>query len=160
MADTKRDDPDACLGAYSIAGEGSHEMRALPVAAQIARREEHLPAIPVLGMGRGENGGETRDMARSSTLQTKGPSDDDGTKYGSDLANVVVRQGLEEDEAQGDITAAPTPIIGQGPPSFAQSEFYTVNLISIPPLILSSLISRASRLSVVNAVNAAAIISI
>ncbi len=99
MVDTKRNDPDACLDASSIAGEGSHEMRALPVAAQSARRE-HLPAIPVLGMGRGEDGGETRDMVRASTLQTKYPSDDDGAKRGSDPANVVVRQGLEEDEGQ------------------------------------------------------------
>ncbi len=115
-------------------------MRALPVAAQSAPRE-HLPAIPVLGRGE-DDGGETRDMARASTLQTKDPSNDDGAKHGSDPANVVVRQGLEEDEAQGegDITAA--PIIGQGPPSFAQSEFHTVKLTSIPPLILSSLISR------------------
>jgi hypothetical protein len=120
MADKRGDDPDAS----SIAeGESSHEMRALPVAAQIA--PENLPATP--DPGHGEDGGEAHDIARASTLQTKGPSDGDGAK--NSLENVVVPQD------QGGFTAASTPITGQGPPSFAQSEFYTVNLILIPTAV-------------------------
>ena len=117
MADTKEDDPDAS----SIAeGEGSHEMRALPVDAQIAR--EDLPVIP--DPGRGEDGGEAHDIARASTLQTKGPSDGDGAMNWNALENVIVSQN------QGGFAVTPsTPITGQpgqGPPSFAQSEFHTV----------------------------------
>ena len=111
MTDTRRDDPDAS----SIA-----EIRALPVAAQTAR--ENLPAIP--DPGHGEDGGEAHDIARANTLQTKGPSDGDGvaTNWNA-LANIVVPQDPDE---EGHPT--PTPITGQGPPSFAQSEFHTVNL--------------------------------
>jgi hypothetical protein len=126
MADTRRDDPNAS----SIA-----EMRAFPVAAQTAR--ENLPAIP--DPGHGEDGGEAHDIARASSLQTKGPSDcDGGAKNWNALANVVVPQDPEREEDQDG--APPTPITGQGPPSFAQSEFYTVNFDSnSQPLLLSSL---------------------
>jgi hypothetical protein len=119
MVDTRRDEPDP--NASSIA-----EMRAaLPVAAQFAR--ENLPAIP--DPGHGEDGGEAHDIARANTLQTKGPSDGDG---GAKNWNpLVVPQAPEGD--QGGFTVAPTtPITGQGPPSFAQSEFNTVNLIRVP----------------------------
>lgn len=128
MADTRRDDPHA----PSITeGEASHEIRPLPVATQTAR--EDLPAIPDQGHG------EEHDIARTSTPQTKGPSDGDGgAKNWNALANVVVSQGPEEED-QGGFTAASTPIAGhtgQGPPSFAQSEFYTVNLNRIPTIVV------------------------
>ena len=93
-----------------------------------------MPAIP--DPRHGEDGSEAHDIARTSTLQTKGPSDGDGDGGAKDwnaLANVVVPQGPEED--QGAFNVAPTPITGQGPPSFAQSEFYTVSLIQIPAII-------------------------
>jgi hypothetical protein len=117
MADTRRDD----LNTSSIA-----EMRALPVAAQIA--PENLPVIP--NPGHGEDGGEVHDIARASTPQTKGPSDGHGgAKSQNALANVVVPQDPEREDQDGFTVA---PITGQGPPSFAQSEFYTVGLIRIP----------------------------
>ena len=127
MADTKRDDPDSFPTAK---GDTSHEMRALPVAAQTSR--ENLPAIP--DPGHGEDGGEAHDIARASTLQTKGPSDCNDVKS----VNVVVPQDSEEDQDQGGFTVSSTPITGQGqgPPSFAQSEFYTVNLIRIPTVVV------------------------
>jgi len=151
-ADMKKDDPDASLIAE---GEASHEMRAV---AQLAR--ENLPTTDILDPGQGEDGGETHDIARVSTLQTKGPSDGNGPKNWDALPNGVVPQNSEEN--QGGFTVAPTPITGQGPPSFAQSEFHTVNLIFIfLPLLLPSLFKHPDtcRLSVVNAVNAAVIIS-
>ena len=131
MADKRRDDCDAS----SIAeGEASHEMRALPIAAQIAW--EDLPAIPDSAHdGSVEDGGEAHDTARTSTLQTKGASDGDSVKNWNALANEVVPQDPEED--QGGFTVASSPITGQGPPSFAQSEFYTVNLIPIPTVCCS-----------------------
>ncbi|KAI0278600.1 amino acid permease-domain-containing protein [Russula aff. rugulosa BPL654] len=87
MTDTRRDDPDAS----SIAeGEASHEMRALPIGAQIAW--EDLPAIPDSGNGGSvEDGGEAHDTARASTLQTKGASDGDGAKNWNASANEVVK---------------------------------------------------------------------
>jgi len=126
MADTRRDDPDT---SYIAEGEASHEMHALPVAEQIAL--ENLPAIP--DPGHGEDGGEAHDIARASTLQTKGPSHGDDAKNWIASANVVVPQDTEDQDQGGFTTvASTTPITGQGPPSFAQSEFYTVNLIRIP----------------------------
>lgn len=127
MADTKRDDSDA--SSPSIAeGEGSHEMRALPVDdAQIAR--ENLPVFPDSGRGRG--GEAKRDIERESTLQNKGPSDGDGAMHWNALENVVVPQ----DQGSFAVDAASTPITvqpGQGPPSFAQSEFHTVNSSRVP----------------------------
>jgi hypothetical protein len=123
MADTTRDDPDVS----SIA-----EMRALPVASQIPL--ENLPAIP--DPAHGEDGGEAHDIARASTPQTKGPSDGDGgAKNWDALANVVVSQDPEEDQDGFNVTPTVTPITGQGPPSFAQSEFYTVNFIRIPTIL-------------------------
>ena len=120
MADTRGDDPHAS----SIAeGEASHEMRALSVTALVA--QEDLPAIPNPGHDDGEDGGEAHDIARASTLQTKSHSDGDGAKNPNTLASDL-------EEGQGGFTAASTPVAGQGPPSFAQSEFYTVNLILIP----------------------------
>lgn len=114
MADTGRDGPDASSTA---------EMCAPPVAMQTARRE-NLPTIHDLGHG--EDGGEAHDIARASTQQTKGSSDGDGgAKSWNALASVVVPQDLEEGD-RGGSTVAPTPIPGQGPPSFAQSEFYTI----------------------------------
>src|SRR6266852_2453952 len=85
MADTRRDDPDT---SYIAEGEASHEMHALPVAEQIAL--ENLPAIP--DPGHGEDGGEAHDIARASTLQTKGPSHGDDAKNWIASANVVVPQ--------------------------------------------------------------------
>jgi hypothetical protein len=114
MADTRRDDPNAS----SIA-----EMRALPATAQIAR--ENLPDIPDPAHGEPEDGGEAHDIARASSLQTKGPSDGDGANNWNALENVVVPRDPEEEDHG--FTVPPTPITGQGPPSFAQSEFYTVN---------------------------------
>lgn len=127
MADTKRDDPDAS----SIAREEeSHEMRALPAEVQFARGD--LPVIP----DPGEAGGESHDCARASSLQTKGPCDDDGTTpHWSDLANVVAPRDPEEDR-----DAAHAPIMCQGLPSFAQSEFSTVCLIFIFPTTVVVLI--------------------
>ena len=121
MADMRRDDPDA--SSIRVAGE-----RALPVAAQ--NPLENLPAIP--DPGHGEDGVETHDIARTSTLQTKGPGDGDdgGAKNWNALANVVVPKGQDQEDQDG-FNVATTPITGQGPPSFAQSEFYTVNLIRI-----------------------------
>jgi hypothetical protein len=141
MADTRRDDPHAS----SIAErETSHEMHALPVAAQIAR--EDLPALPESDPGRrgdSEDGGEAQhdvNIARASTpQQTKGPSDGD-----DDAKNCNAPQDPPEDH-QGVFNAASasTPITtgqgqGQGPPSFAQSEFYTVNFDSFVALIIET----------------------
>ena len=151
----KKDDPNASLVAE---GEASHEMRAFPVAAQLA--PENLPTTDIPDPGQGDDGGETHDIAQASILQTKGPSDGNGAKNWNALPNVVVPQNSEEN--QGSFTVDPTPITGQGPPSFAQSEFYTVSLIFVfPPLLLLSLLKCpcTCRLSVVNAVNAAVIIS-
>jgi hypothetical protein len=126
MPDTRRDNPDASPIAE---GGSSYEMRALPVAAQIA--PENLLATGTPDPGHGEDGGEAHDIARASTLQTKSPSECDGDKNWNALENVVVPQDPEEN--QGGFTAASgsTPITGQGPPSFAQSEFHTVKLILI-----------------------------
>jgi hypothetical protein len=132
MADTTRDDSDP--DASSIT-----EMRALPVAAQTAR--EDLPATGIPDPGHGEDGGEAHDIARANTLQTKGPSDGDGAANNwNALANVAVPQ--DEGDQDG-FPVASTPITGQGPPSFAQSEFYTVGFDSnSQPLLLSLLNSR------------------
>ncbi len=132
MADTKRDDHEvSSIGE----GEASHEMRVL------ASAREHLPAIPDPSPSPG-HGEETHDIARASTLRTKGPSDDDGTKHWSSSANVVVPQDPKENEDHGDLsTTAHTPITGQGPPSFAQSEFYTVHFdLAFPPLAAALII--------------------
>ena len=129
MAHTRRDDP----GASSIVEGGSgHEMPALPVTSQIA--PENLPSTATPDPNYGEDGGEAHDIARASTLQTKGLSDGDGSKNWNTLANV-------EEEDQGGFTTASTPITGQGPPSFAQSEFYTVNLILTPHRRCSTLLN-------------------
>ena len=150
MADTRRDDPDTS----SIA-----EMRALPVVAQGPL--ENLPAIPDPDHGEPEDGGEAHDNARASSLQTKGPGDGDGdggAKNWNALTNVVVPQDQDQEDQNG-FNVAPTPITGQGPPSFAQSEFYTVDLIRIPTILALVIeLPRTCRLSVVNAVNAAVII--
>jgi hypothetical protein len=128
MADTRRDDPNAS----SIVG-----LRALPVAAQTAR--ENLPAIP--DPGHGADGGEAHDIARASSPQTKGPSDGDGANNWNTLANVVVPQDPREEDQDGFTVPPPTPITGQGPPSFAQSEFYTVNFDSNSQPLLFSLLN-------------------
>jgi hypothetical protein len=129
MAETRRDNPDT---SYIAEGEASHEMHALTVATQIA--PENLPVIP--DPGHGEDGGEAHDIAhRARTLQTKGPSDDDDAKNWNASANVVVPQDTEDQDQGGFTVASTTPITGQGPPSFAQSEFYTVNLIRIPTVV-------------------------
>jgi len=117
MADKRRDDPDA----PSIS-----EMRALPVAVQQIARQ-NLPAIPD-DPGHGEVGGEAHDIARARSLQTKGPSNGDGgAENWNALAGVAVSQDPDPEGDQGGCT----PITGQGLPSFAQSEFYTVILFEM-----------------------------
>lgn len=127
--------------ASSIIGEG-HEKRASMEGSQ-----ERMPPTPCpVGNREGYN------FPRATLTEV---CRDDPSQW----------DNQEEGEEGGDLAASIST--RQGPPSFAQSEFYTVYIIYPPHVLmcLSSLCATAFlfflpyRLSVVNAVNAVEIIS-
>ena len=131
LAETKTGD-----AALSIDPSGAGTKRA--PAAEII--QEDLPAMAGPGSAGGSRSRDGRDFSPPSPSLSPSPGRASlaaGSCDGPSDWNGVARR---EKEAEGDVLATPVPVPAhQGPPSFAQSEFHTVDILffSVGPLYRS-----------------------